>query len=536
MSKAPLLANSPDGGYATPPGMRLVAVLLVFLAAGCFRPADGRPLVVVAVVDGLSPQAVSSGSMPALSALAVSPGATFWSRARAVMPSVTNTNHVSMVTGVHAAAHGITGNYFWDRSKPPAAAPMDRSELLEAATLFTLAAGAEPRLSMAAAFGKPKLARLFGEGARQRAPDHLWTAAFARGRQPRDETTMTEALRLLDRFAPDFLFVALADVDLTSHGRGPESDEARHAVATADRQIARLVARLRETGRWRRTILFVTADHSFASVGPGGESPRPVISLGRALERAGLAEGLVVVSDGTLAHVYRRDGDPGSADLRRAARVLGAVPGVARVLAPEDAGVEDVPVVEAEHPDWRIGHPRSGDLLVVASPGHHFDDPSHAWAASLLGQHGGPDERPVPMLAAGGHPLFAVAQQVVGEDAGQHRLAHRHGADADAGVVAALGQTSTSRRSLVDGPRGVRIDEVGFTAKRATTGWPVEMPPRMPPAWFDRNSGLPSLPMRISSAFSSPVSAAAPKPSPISTPLTALIDISAAAMSWSSLP
>jgi len=33
--------------------------------------------------------------------------------------------------------------------------------------------------------------------------------------------------------------------------------------------------------------------------------------------------------------------------------------------------------------------------------------------------------------------------------------------------------------------RGVRIDEVGFTEKRQTTGWPVEMPPRMPPAWFD---------------------------------------------------
>jgi hypothetical protein len=30
--------------------------------------------------------------------------------------------------------------------------------------------------------------------------------------------------------------------------------------------------------------------------------------------------------------------------------------------------------------------------------------------------------------------------------------------------------------------RGDRIDEVGFTAKRTTTGWPVEMPPSTPPA------------------------------------------------------
>ena len=82
--------------------------------------------------------------------------------------------------------------------------------------------------------------------------------------------------------------------------------------------------------------------------------------------------------------------------------------------------------------------------------------------------------------------------------------------------------------------RGDRIDDVGFTAKRATTGWPVEMPPRMPPAWLDRNRA-PSLPIRISSAFSSPVRPPRSKPAPISTPLTALMLISAAASSASSL-
>ena len=70
-----------------------------------------------------------------------------------------------------------------------------------------------------------------------------------------------------------------------------------------------------------------------------------------------------------------------------------------------------------------------------------------------------------------------------------------------------LVETSTSSPARLIVRRGVRIDEVGLTAKRATTGWPVEMPPRMPPALLERNTGRPSLPMRISSAFSSPVSA-----------------------------
>src|SRR6185437_1731198 len=82
---------------------------------------------------------------------------------------------------------------------------------------------------------------------------------------------------------------------------------------------------------------------------------------------------------------------------------------------------------------------------------------------------------------------------------------------------------------------GMRIELEGLTAKRSTMSWPVEMPPKMPPALFDRNSTLPSR-MRISSAFSAPESAAAAKPAPISTAFTALMPIIAAARSASSLP
>ena len=35
--------------------------------------------------------------------------------------------------------------------------------------------------------------------------------------------------------------------------------------------------------------------------------------------------------------------------------------------------------------------------------------------------------------------------------------------------------------------RDLRIDEVGFTAKEAIISWPVDIPPRIPPALFDLN-------------------------------------------------
>ena len=44
-----------------------------------------------------------------------------------------------------------------------------------------------------------------------------------------------------------------------------------------------------------------------------------------------------------------------------------------------------------------------------------------------------------------------MAQRLVGQHAGHHGFAHRHGADADAGVVAALGDDLGFRAGLVDG-------------------------------------------------------------------------------------
>ena len=68
---------------------------------------------------------------------------------------------------------------------------------------------------------------------------------------------------------------------------------------------------------------------------------------------------------------------------------------------------------------------------------------------------------------------------------------------------------------------GIRILEVGLSARCAKIDCPEEMPPRIPPALFDKNFTSELLPILISSAFSSPVRAALENPAPISTPYTA---------------
>ena len=73
-----------------------------------------RPLVVVCV-DGCEPayldEAIAAGAMPYLGHIrAVGTDRI----ADCVMPSFTNPNNLSIVTGVPPAAHGICGNYFYD--------------------------------------------------------------------------------------------------------------------------------------------------------------------------------------------------------------------------------------------------------------------------------------------------------------------------------------------------------------------------------------------------------------------------------------
>ena len=96
--------------------------------------------------------------------------------------------------------------------------------------------------------------------------------------------------------------------------------------------------------------------------------------------------------------------------------------------------------------------------------------------------------------------------------------------------------TSVGSPALVIDLRELKIEDVGLTANLATISCPVDMPPRIPPAWLEEYFSLPLSPINISSGFSEPVYEAACIPAPISTPLTAFIDISAAAISMSNFP
>src|SRR6185369_5946207 len=132
-------------------GLLVLLAILTLTAA-----AAERPHVYLVVIDGLGADAVDPALMPRLTDPALCNGPV--GEARAVMPTRTNPNHATLLTGALAESHGVTGNGYWDRSagKPR---PLDDPALVEMETLFTTAAASRPPRVTMAAFSKAKLGR-----------------------------------------------------------------------------------------------------------------------------------------------------------------------------------------------------------------------------------------------------------------------------------------------------------------------------------------------------------------------------------------
>lgn len=392
--------------------LTLVLVVLLALAPGGAGAGLPRPRVYVVLVDGLGADALAATAPPVLRAMIH--GATrgrFYTRAQAVMPTVTITNHVSVATGVYPAAHGMTGNTDWERGSAQQL-PLTRPDQIEVDTVFT--AIRRRRQRSAGIFGKLKLAEVFGDGGGNRAPERVWGDAASEppaSTPGSDVRTMDEVLATIGRDDPSFVLVNLGDVDRLSHVFGPDSPEARRAILTADRQIGRLVRLVKARGLWRRAVLIVSADHGF-SVDPDAPGPPRAVMFGVELARAHLA-GLATAANGGAQSIYLRGLDSGATELTptdatdlKSARALAlAQAGVAEALYrmpnPADGGARFT--IDRVHPDWRLSHPRVGELLLVARPGFFFSDALQGRPSGARGTHGDPAAAHVPLIVVGGY-------------------------------------------------------------------------------------------------------------------------------------
>src|SRR5712692_10251294 len=301
-----------------------------------------RPTVVVCV-DGCEPlyveRAVAAGASPAL--------ARFRTRgtsqlSRAVVPSFTNPNNLSIVTGVSPAVHGIAGNYFYDAAGGTEVM-MNDPRFLRCETLLAALAGEGARIVVITA--KDKLRRLLGHGMRAICFSSEKAAEATKEEHGIDRVTdlvampvpdvysaelseyvLAAGLTLFERERPDVMYLSLTDY--IQHKHPPGDPVAIAFYAMLDRYFDAF-----DRGG---AVLGITADHGMnAKTRPDG-TPNVVYltPLVESVVGPGRARVILPITDpyvvhhgalGSFATIHLTRGE----DTARVLATLAATPGIA---------------------------------------------------------------------------------------------------------------------------------------------------------------------------------------------------------------
>jgi phosphonoacetate hydrolase len=232
------------------------------------RYAAPRQPTVVVCVDGCEPdyiaQAVAGGHMPWMKRVLAEGTALVGD---CVVPSFTNPNNLSIVTGAPPSVHGICGNFLFD-VETGAEVMMNDPKWLRAPSI--LARLADAGASVAVVTAKDKLRRLLGHGMKgicfsSEKADQVSLAENGIDDVLRlvdlpvpgvysaelSEYVFAAGVRLLETRRPDMMY--LSTTDYVQHKHAPGDADANRFYAMLDRYMARLDA--------LGAVVALTADH-----------------------------------------------------------------------------------------------------------------------------------------------------------------------------------------------------------------------------------------------------------------------------------
>ena len=376
-----------------------------------------RPLVVVCI-DGSEPgyresdaggyidRALEAGCMPYLSE-AIRTGT--WRVADCVVPSFTNPNNLSIVTGVPPAVHGICGNFFYD-PQTDTEIMMNDPRLLRAPTI--LASFASKGAKVAVITAKDKLRGLLGSGLNFGEGGSVCFSAEKADGATLADNGLEDVLALLDAPLPsvysaglsEFVFAAgvklmethrpdimyLSTTDYVQHKHAPGTAEADEFYAMMDGYWCELHA--------QGVTLALTADHGMKAKHDAQGAPN-VIYLQSVLNTwlgEGVARVICPITDPYVVHHGALGGFvtvylPERIDVPALVERVNAMDGVECALARDDGCKR-----------FELPADRLGDMLVVAaydtvigtSPDRH----DLSGLGAPLRSHGGLSEQRVPFV------------------------------------------------------------------------------------------------------------------------------------------
>jgi phosphonoacetate hydrolase len=371
-----------------------------------------RPRVVVCI-DGSEPayieQAVAAGVMPWMQKILTGQGSDL--RAHCVVPSFTNPNNISIVTGVPPVVHGICGNFYYDRENDREVM-MNEPVLLRTTTIFKAFQDAGAKVAIVTA--KDKLRRLLGNELRYGVD-----GAICFSSEKSDQVTLEEngidnvldmvgmevpsvysaelsefifaaGVKLLESVRPDLMY--LSTTDYIQHKFAPGTEGANAFYAMMDGYWAKLDA--------LGAVVALTADHGMNAKHNAAGDPN-IIYLQDEMDRIlspGAARVILPITDpyvvhhgalGSFATVYLPEG----ADTDAIRSELAAIDGIEQVLDNQQ-GCDK----------FELARDRMGDLILVSRQdtviGTTADRHDLSGLEVPLRSHGGVTEQQVPLIVS----------------------------------------------------------------------------------------------------------------------------------------
>ncbi len=278
----------------------------------------GKRFVIVFVVDGLRPDAITAEDTPTLFRLRTE-GVDF-TNSHAVFPTVTRVNAAALSTGTQPGTNGIVGNQMY----VPAVDPRHAFNTGDYRNLLRLDQATGGRLVLAATLAErlqTRGLRLAGVSSgstgsafllNPKAPsgvgvlvngylDPGQTVAYppdvsetilakfgpapVKANADRYDAVVAWTQRVLREYvlpelAPAVVINWLTEPDHSQHHLGVGSPSAREALSNDDREIARVLTTLDDLGLTASTDVFVVSDHGFSTNTAGIDVARMLIDAG----------------------------------------------------------------------------------------------------------------------------------------------------------------------------------------------------------------------------------------------------------------
>ena len=372
-----------------------------------------RPVVVVCL-DGSADEyldaALAHERMPNLQKMATEG---FRGFARGAMPSFTNVNNSSIVTGVPPSVHGIGGNFFFDTVSGQEVM-MNSAKFLRVETIFPAAQRAGCKVAVVTA--KEKLRDIFASGLITLGGMAFSSEKAVAARKETHGIAEVETLvgptppiysgeaslyvlragvQLLERRLADFLY--LSTTDYIQHKFAPEDGSALDFYAGVDAELGRL----RKTG----AVIGLTADHGMNAKQKPDGSPNVIYLESKLVEKFGKGFRVILpITDPYVAHhgalgSFAQVHLPPAVSLSAVSGFIRDLPGVTEVLdRPTAARLMELPA------------DRMGDLVVCSGRDVVLGRTPEWHDLKALGgglrSHGGRYEEMVPFLLS--HPLTSA--------------------------------------------------------------------------------------------------------------------------------